>query len=339
MIMKRPGYLVIFTIAILLVGCSQHNQYREMVCYELHTPYSVKYEANETYDSEIREIMQNYYHAINPFDSTSIISHVNRNEEIVLDSIFVKVFNTAMVVAEATNGALDVTCAPYINAWGFGFKTDSTTVTQELIDSLQQFVGYKKVQLQEGRITKQDPRLLLNFSALGDGCACDLIGSLLESHGVKNYMVEVGGEVRTGGVNPQGQAWRIGIVTPEDDPTGNNHNLQAIAHLNGNYGLATSGNYRNFYVHNGRKYGHTIDPTTGYPAQQDVLSATVIAPSSMLADAYATAIMVMGRQRAKSLAQQHPELAYYLIYIDSNDSIRTEHSTTFNKFLNDNNVH
>lgn len=331
--MKRINVALTLLLAIVLIGCTPRKEFREMVCYELHTPYSVKYEAQHNLENEIRQVMRDYYHAINPFDSTSIIAHVNRNEDIAVDSIFTMVFNTAMQVAEATDGALDVTCAPYINAWGFGFKTDSTAVTQQLLDSLSQFVGYDKVSLIDNKVIKQDPRIMLNFSALGDGCACDLIATLLDNHGIENYMIEVGGEVRTAGHNSRGAAWHIGIVTPEDDPDGNNSNLQAIAMLDGRYGLATSGNYRNFYERDGRKYGHTINPATGYPAEQDVLSATVIAPTSIEADAYATALMVMGREKARLLASEHKELAYYLIYIDENDSIRTEQSPSFDKFL------
>ena len=324
------------TIVLLLgvlVACSPRKEFREMVCYELHTPYSVKYESSQQLDEEIRSVMRNYYHAINPFDSTSIISHVNRNKEVALDTIFTMVFNTAMRIANTTHGALDVTCAPYINAWGFGFKTDSTAVTPALIDSLSQFVGYRKVALVDGKVVKQDPRTLLNFSALGDGCACDLIASLLDAHGISNYMIEVGGEVRTSGHNSRGEAWRIGIVTPEDDLDGSNNNLQAIAHLGGRYGLATSGNYRNYYEKEGRRYGHTINPATGYPAEQDVLSATVIAPTAIEADAYATAIMVMGRERAKTLAEEQPHIAYYLIYTDSINNIAVEQSPSFAHFL------
>ena len=331
--MKRSITLALLATVLLAACNTPRMEYKEMVCHELHTPYRVKYEADRNYDNEIRNVMRDYYHAINPFDSTSIIAHVNRNADITVDSIFTTVFNTAMQVSQATDGALDVTCAPYINAWGFGFTNDSNAVTQAIIDSISQFVGYKKVALAEGKVVKQDPRLLLNFSALGDGCACDLIGKLLESHHIENYMVEVGGEVRTSGVNPHGKAWHIGIVTPEDDPEGKNNNLQAIAKLEDKYGLATSGNYRNFHEKDGRKYGHTINPATGYPAQQDVLSATVIAPSSMLADAYATAIMVMGRERARKLSEEQPSIAYYVIYIDENDSIRTEHSPGFDQFL------
>lgn len=332
--MKYLSYIIVaISIITTFLGCSSRTEYREMVCYELHTPYSVKYQSSQPFDTEIKQVMHDYYHAINPFDSTSIIAQVNRNIDITVDSIFADVFTTAMHVASITNGALDVTCAPYINAWGFGFTTDTSIVTQHLIDSLSSFIGYDKVALVNNKVIKEDARTLLNFSALGDGCACDLIAELLDKNGVVNYMIEVGGEVRTSGINPRGTAWHIGIVTPEDDPNGNNHNLHAVALLNGRYGLATSGNYRNYHEHNGRKYGHTIDPTTGYPAQQDVLSATVIASTSMLADAYATALMVMGRERARQLAAQDSTLAYYLIYIDEKDSLCTEQSPSFKQFL------
>ena len=329
----KHAILPLLLVTLLLLGCSPSAEFRTMECYELHTPYRVKYEATQDYDNEIKGVMRDYYHAINPFDSTSIIARVNRNEDVVVDSIFTMVFCKAMEIARATNGALDVTCAPYINLWGFGFKNDSSTITQACIDSIGQYVGYQKVTLNNGRVLKQDARMLLNFSALGDGCACDLIGQLLEQKGVENYMVEVGGEVRTRGHNPKGKAWHIGIVTPEEDLTGSNHNLQAVVSLNGSYGLATSGNYRNFYERDGRKYGHTINPKTGYPAQQDVLSATVIAPTSIEADAYATALMVMGRKAARNLAENDSTLAFYLIYIDESDSLRTEHSPSFEKFL------
>lgn len=331
--MKQVVIGAIAASVLFFASCGERKEYREMIGLELHTPYSVKYESSESYEDEIRQTMQEYYHAINPFDSASVISRVNRNEPVVVDSIFASVFTTAMQVAQVTGGALDVTCAPFINLWGFGFAYDSIDVTQDVIDSIHAFVGYEKVMLQDGRVVKKDPRVLLNFSALGDGCSCDLIGGLLEWHGVENYMVEVGGEVRARGVNQRGMAWRVGIVTPEDDPDGVNHDLQAVVALEGLHGLATSGNYRNFYEKDGRKYGHTIDPLSGYPACQDVLSATVIAPTAMEADAYATALMVMGRERAKVLACQQPDIAYYLIYIDSDDSIRTEYSSSFESFL------
>ncbi len=331
--MKSTIYTIVGSILLLTTACTSTPYYHEMSNYELHTPYAVKYKASQNYDAEIRQLMLDYYHAINPFDSTSIISHINRNEETEIDSIFTHVFNTAQQISRTTNGAFDATCAPYINLWGFGFTQTDTAITTSTIDSLSSFIGYNKIAIKEGKVIKQDPRTILNFSALGDGCACDLIGNLLENYGVDNYMVEVGGEVRTKGVNPQGEAWRIGIVTPQDDIAGENRNLQAIVAIEGNYGLATSGNYRNFYEKEGRKYGHTIDPQTGYPAQQDVLSATVIAPTAIEADGYATAIMVMGRTKTQEWAAQHPHIAYYIIYAAPNDSTMVEYSSSFAPFL------
>lgn len=327
------GIFLAIAFVMGAASCSSDQEYR-VLNGMLHTPYTVKYEATESYDEEIRDLLQAYYHSINPFDSTSIISRVNRNEDVVTDSIFQSVFAVATQVAQSTDGALDVTCTPLINLWGFGFANDSAAITQATIDSILTIVGYEKVHIDSaGYVRKDDPRIQLNFSALGDGCSCDLIGHLLESHGVKNYLIEVGGEVRSCGVNAQGKGWRIGIVTPEDDPEGINNDLQAIVALQGTHGLATSGNYRNFHEKDGHKYGHTINPKTGYPAEQDVLSATVIAPSCMVADAYATAIMVTGREKAAELARLHPEIAYYLIYSLPDGTMATEYSTSFEPFL------
>lgn len=178
---------ILLAIALItsVTSCSTQPQYR-VLNGMLHTPYSVKYEATESYDDEIRDLLQAYYHSINPFDSTSIISRVNRNEAVVTDSIFRSVFTVATQVAQNTDGALDVTCSPLINLWGFGFTDDSTSTTQANIDSILTFVGYEKVHIDSaGYVQKDDPRIQLNFSALGDGCSCDLIGHLLEQHGVK----------------------------------------------------------------------------------------------------------------------------------------------------------
>lgn len=334
-----PAVLPVMLALALLCGCTPTGKKRYRVLNGMiHTPYTVKYEAAASYDDEIRSLLQEYYHSINPFDSTSVISRVNRNEDVAVDTIFARVFATARRIAEDTGGALDVTCAPLINLWGFGFTHDSTEVTQAVIDSIRSFVGYAKVRINDSaRVVKDDPRIQLNFSALGDGCSCDLIGELLERNGVANYMVEVGGEVRTRGVNAGGKGWRIGIVTPEDDPEGINTHLQAIVSLRGTYGLATSGNYRNFYEKDGQKYGHTINPHTGYPARCDVLSATVIAPDCMQADAYATAIMVGGRDLAAQIARRHAEVAYYVIYALPGGELAAEYSPSFASFLQEEN--
>ena len=283
-------------------------------------------------DNEIKEEFRKYYHSINPFDSTSVISRINRNDTVEADSLFMHVFHTAMEVSAQTGGAFDVTCAPLINLWGFGFqKYDS--VTPQMIDSILGFVGYRKVRLHGRRVVKDDSRILLNFSALGDGVICDIIARLFDREGIADYLIEIGGEVMAKGKNPQGQHWRIGIVKPKDDAAGTTGELEQIIQLPQRLGLATSGNYRNFYVKDGKKYAHTINPLTGYPAGQDILSATIITKDCILADAYATAFMVLGSRNARLLQQRHREIEYFMIFTDSCGNYKTGYSQGMKKYM------
>jgi len=158
---------------------------------------------------------------------------------------------------------------------------------------------------------------MLNFSAIAKGYACDVVARLLEAEGVTDYMVEIGGEVTMKGVNQNGDCWRIGINKPEDSAEGANNELEGIIQPCKPCGIATSGDYRNFYVKDGKKYAHTIDPHTGYPAGQNILSATVMADDCMTADAYATAFMVLGVEKAIETAQTLPEIEYFFIYSDA----------------------
>lgn len=326
-------FLSLCSILIILSACQ-----RKMPYYTLHgvnhTTFQIIYQHDRALNDEIAEEFKKYYHSINPFDTTSIISRINRNEPVEADSLFMQIFRTAMQVSEQTGGMFDVTCAPLINLWGFGFqKFDS--ITPQLVDSIRHFVGFRKVRLQGNRVMKDDPRILLNFSALGDGTICDVIACLFDRKGISNYMIDIGGEVIAKGKNPQWQNWRIGIVRPEDDSTRTNTALEQIVQLLERLGLATSGNYRNFYLKDGKKYAHTINPITGYPAQQDILSATIIARRCMLADAYATAFMTLGSRKARQLQKEHPEIDYFIIYTDSCGNYRTEYSPGMKRYLAD----
>lgn len=330
--MMKKYTLACVIVMLLCSGCLGNRERYYTMNGMNHTTYQIKYQYTQALDDEIKEEFRKYYHSINPFDSLSILSGVNRNEKVEVDSLFACIFRTAQMVSEQTGGMFDVTCAPLINLWGFGFeKYDS--VSPRIVDSIRTFVGYKKVRLEGRTVVKDDPRTLLNFSALGDGSICDVIANLLDGKGIKNYMIDVGGEVIVRGLNPQGDGWRIGIVKPADDATGTNDDLQEIVRLSGRKALATSGDYRNYYVKGGRKVVHTINPLSGYPAAQDILSATIVADRCMIADAYATAFMALGRRRARQLAKEHPELDYYIIYADSTGKYRTDFSAGMSKFL------
>lgn len=326
--------LILGLVGVCLSGCAPEPTYYE-VTGRLHTPYHIKFQYTESLEEEIDAQLEYFYHLFNAFDSTSVISRVNRGEPVEVDTLFQKVFNRAQEVAALTDGAYDITCAPLINLWGFGFK-DGDTVTAAAIDSVRAFIGYEKVHLEGNRVVKADPRVILNMSSIADGTVCDMIAAMFESKGIQNYMVEFGGEMRVKGLNPSGEAWRLGITKPTDDSTGLNQELQQIIRFPMPRGMATSGNYRNFYVKDGKKYAHTIDPIEGCPVQRDILSATIVAADGMTADACATAFMVLGSERAKRFYERMKGIDYYIICADSTgQGFKVEYSPGFRQYLLD----
>ena len=327
--MKNKGLITVSIIAILFlcVLCAQKKPYYEESGSVFRTIYHIKYQASKPLTDKIDAELQAFNLSMNPFNPNSIISKVNRNEDVEVDEWFTVVFNKAMEVSANSYGAFDVTIAPLINLWGFGFE-NADSISQQAIDSIKAFIGYKKVRIENKRVIKDDPRIKLNFSAIAKGYASDVVASVLEREGVENYMVEIGGEIAAKGKNPNGNCWGLLIPKPEDDPTGIKNERMAVTELCEKCGMATSGNYRNYYIKDGKKYAHTIDPHTGYPSERSILSATVIAPDCMTADAYATAFMVMGIEVAEKLAEKAPEIEYFLIY---SDDASGKHKTKYSK--------
>jgi len=308
---------------LMFVSCKQ--KYQEDRGGIFRTFYQIKYQSDTLLTGKIKAELLAFDLSLNPFNPNSILAKINRNEDVEVDRWFTEVFNKAMEVSERSNGAFDATVAPLINLWGFGpERMDS--ISPEVIDSLKAFVGYRKIRLEGQRIVKDDPRIILNFSAIAKGYASDVIAALLEREGVKNYMVNIGGEIAVKGRNQQGKCWQIGINEPEDEVSFLKNEYKEKVQLCSKCGLATSGNYRNYYVRDGKKYGHTIDPVTGYPSEQNILSATVIAPDCMTADAYATVFMVMGVEAACRMAEQIPGIEYYFIYSGEDDSQQIRYS-------------
>lgn len=328
----------LFLLAVLLItSCSQGVKKENWVYFQdqgeiFATGYHIKYAYNQSLKEEIEAALHEFDLSLNPFLENSIITKVNRNEPVELDSLFLNVFYRSQEVSSKSGGKFDITVSPLINAWGFGFQ-NMENVTPEMIDSLKQFVGYEKISINDkGEIIKSDPRVQINTSAIAKGYACDVIADLLERHEIEHYMVEIGGEISARGVNEKGACWRIGIDKPIDDDTGMIHDLQVIVSLC-DKSLATSGNYRNFYLKDGKKYAHTIDPHTGYPSQMDILGATVIADDCMTADAYATAFMTMGLEKSKKLASELPDLHYYFIYETEEGKYGVDFSEGFDQFF------
>ena len=314
-----PFLILLIVGTVLIVRQQQSLPYQQSSDFIFGTAYKIVYQHDKDLSKEIREELMKVDFSLSPFNEKSVITAVNQNRDVVLDTLFLDVFTKSMEISRETDGAFDITVAPLVNAWGFGFKNE-TRPTPLQVDSLLQIVGYKKVRLEDNKIIKQDRRMMLDCSAIAKGYGVDVVARYLRSLGIRNFMVEIGGEVVTSGVNPQRLPWRVGVVKPSEDSLNVNNELQTILNVT-DKAMATSGNYRNFYYKNGKRFAHTIDPKTGSPVQHSLLSATVLADECAVADAYATSFMVMGLERAKKLLERHPELMVYLIYDDGKDGL------------------
>ena len=307
--------LILLVVGTVIVIAQQHNTlYQNNTGFIFGTTYNITYQSDIDLQKDIEAEMNKVNVSLSTFEPQSIISKVNQNRDVRLDNMFTEVFTLAEQISRETDGAFDITVAPLVNEWGFGFKS-GVAPNKHVIDSLKQLTGYQKVKLVGGRVVKTDPRIMLDCSAIAKGYGSDVVAKFLKSKGIDNFMVEIGGEIVTSGISPERVPWRIGVTKPEDDSLQQQQALQTILNVT-DKAMATSGNYRNFYYKGGKKYAHTIDPKTGYPVQHNILSATVIANSCAEADAYATAFMVMGLDKAKTVLEKHPELLAYLIYAD-----------------------
>ena len=305
--------LTLLVVGTILIIRQQHSMpYRKTSDFIFGTTYHVTYQCDSDLTQSIKAELLKVDASLSPFNKESVITAVNENKDVQLDDMFKDVFNLAMDISKDTDGAFDITVAPLVNAWGFGFKNGFQPSSHQ-VDSLLQLIGYEKVSMVDGKVTKQDPRIMLDCSAIAKGYGTDRVARLLRSRGIQNYMVEIGGEVVTSGVNPERVPWKIGVTKPVDDSLNVGHELQTVLNVT-NKAMATSGNYRNFYFKGGKKFAHTVDPKTGYPVQHSLLSATVLAKSCAVADAYATSFMVMGFDKARQVLDRHPELMAYFIY-------------------------
>lgn len=313
--MKLP-FICLIILNFSALSCLKPSSYVYNEGSVYGTIYHIVYESPGGKDLKplIEEKLKEFDLSFSTFNKESVISKINSNRPVRPDKYFINCFRKSIEVSENTNGAFDITVAPLVNAWGFGF-TRKESVTEYLIDSLLQFVGYQKVKLANGEIIKENPSVMLDMSAIAKGYTCDLIGDFLKEKGCLNYMVEIGGEVVAKGINAKGNAWSIGISKPDENALFSDQDIQEIVSLP-DKALATSGNYRNFYEENGKRYAHTIDPKSGYPVQHSLLSATVLADDCMTADAYATAFMVLGLEEGIKLSKKLPGLEVYFIYSD-----------------------
>ena len=312
-------FLTLLIIGTVLIIRQQHSMpYQKCSGTIFGTTYHITYQYDHDLQPEIEAKMLEVDNALSMFNKKSLISLVNNNQSVQLNDMFIEVFQLAQQISDDTDGAFDITVAPLVNAWGFGFKNEQLP-DEHAVDSLKAIIGYKKVKLEGRHIRKSDPRMMLDCSAIAKGYGTDVVARLLADRGISNYMVEIGGEVVTHGISEKRVPWKIGVTKPTDDPLGAGNELQTVLNLT-DKAMATSGNYRNFYYKGNRKYAHTINPKTGYPVQHNILSATVLTNRCVRADAYATAFMVMGFEGARQVLERNPDLMAYIIYDDKGET-------------------
>jgi FAD:protein FMN transferase len=317
--MKRfsPLAFVLIAGSLFITGC-KHKQYLFNEGYIFGTVYHITYRGSEDLQTGIEAELAKFDAALSMFNPASTISRINKSGtepfDLKKEEWTRKVIEESILISEKTHGAFDITVAPLVNAWGFGFrKMDQVTPAQ--IDSIRTFVSYKLLTIHNDKLIKADPRIQLDCSAVAKGYACDIVANYLRSQGVTDYLVEIGGEMTLSGKNPNGGLWRVGINKPVDDSTSSNMEWEQKLELT-DRAIATSGNYRKFYVKDGKKFAHTIDPHTGYPVQHSLLSATVIAKDCLTADAFATAFMVLGLDSAVAIAERTPDMEGLFLYND-----------------------
>lgn len=273
-------------------------------------------EQDRNFKPEIEQILKDFDLSLSTYMPNSIISRINANEpDVLVDAYFIACFNKAKEIWKHTKGDFDPTVYPLVNAWGFG-PGKKLEIEQRKIDSILEFVGFKKIKLKGNKIIKKDPRVALDFNAFAQGYSVDVVSEFLNSKQIESYLVEIGGEVYAKGKKPNGEYWTVGIEKPIENKESVNP-INALVRLK-DRGLATSGDYRKFMVENGVKYAHTMSPKTGYPVKNNLLSVTLFSGDAITADAMATGIMVMGLEKAKVFLKKHNELQAYMIYSDDN---------------------
>ena len=324
--MRKSLILLAVVIIVILVSCkNKAPEYASFGGFIQGTTYSMIYQKRHNINTDnlkakVESILHKFDMSLSLYVDSSVLSRVNRNENVVLDTFFLEAFRKSAEIYNQTDGAFDITVAPLVRAWGFG-PDARKSFSEARKDSLLQLVGMYKVSIKDSRVLKTDPRISLDFNAIAQGYSVDVICRYFDSLGIKSYLIEIGGEVRAKG-EKGGQYWKVGIDKPVDNNMLPGDDLEAVIRLK-DRSLATSGNYRKFYIENGVKYSHEIDPKTGYPARNRLLSASILANDCATADGIATACMVMGKEKTIEFLAQHPEYEGFLVYSDDNGNFIT----------------
>jgi len=317
---------ILFSILFIASCNSKKNNLITIEGEAQGTTWHISYLSEDTINHKqaIDSILKDIDRSLSTYLPVSIISRINKNEpDVRIDPYFIDVFNKSMEVSERTDGIFDVTVGPLVNAWGFGFKKKAS-IDSNRIDSILQYVNYKMLKLDGNRVIKEKKGIQLDFNAIAQGYSVDVLASYLEKRGIENYLVELGGELIAKG-KKNNENWKVGIDQPLQNIS-SERKLEAIIELD-NRALCTSGNYRKFYEEDGKRYSHILDPRTGFPAKQNILSASVLADDAMTADAYATVFMVMGLEQSKEFLVDNKDLNLEVYFIYDENGIWKTYST------------
>jgi thiamine biosynthesis lipoprotein len=333
--MKLNTILAIAAIVMITSCSSREKEYVKFGGFAQGTTYSISYRDAELRNlkPQVDSILRDFDSSLSIYNEKSIISRMNSNDtSATADGYFTECYRYSAEVCNATDGAFDITVGPLVRAWGFGLK-NRDKMTKEHVDSLLRLVGMDKVALVNGKLRKKYSRVFIDANAIAQGYSVDVVARYLERMGISEYLVEIGGETYGKGLNSHGKPWTIGIDRPSDGNEVPGEDLQAEVQLPSGKALTTAGNYRKFYVENGVKYSHIIDPKIGYPARNTLLSVSVVANNCTYADGYDTAFMVWGLDKTKAFLKKHPEMDAYLIYSGKNGAFETYATSGFEKML------
>lgn len=319
--MKRKHLAVVIFLAVFLAGMyfwKGGKRYYMESGVVWTTEYHITYEGDRQLGDSIQAVLARIDMSASKYNKNSLLTKINNNESNRADDIFTRLYEKSEEVYEASGGAFDPTVSPLANVWGFGLKS-GLEPDDATIDSIRQFVGLDKTRLVDGVVLKDDARVAFDFNSIAKGLACDEVGRMLERNGVENYIVEIGGEIAVRGKNENGADWRISVDRPIESADTVIHKSAFVIELEDG-GVATSGNYRNFRIVDGKKVAHTINPHTGKPEITNLLSVTIVAHDCMTADAYATACMALGLDGSKKMLHGDKDIAVSLSYVGSDGS-------------------
>lgn len=333
-IYAQVAFLLALIVGTILIVKQQRDMpYQKDEGFIFGTVYHVTYQYDKDLNNEIIAELNKVDGEFSMFNKQSTVTAFNNGKKVEASDMFMNVLTLSQDVSKDTYGAFDITVAPLVNAWGFGFKHQKMP-DQQQVDSLKKLVGMQNINVEKlnGKtyLSKKLKNMMLDFSAVAKGFGSDAVATVMRRHDIKNYMVEIGGEVVTSGLSEKRLPWKIGVTQPTDDSLNTNQQLQTVLNIT-DKAMATSGNYRNFYYKNGKKYAHEIDPKTGRPVQHSLLSSTVLANRCAEADAYATAFMVLGVEKSEAVLKKHPELMAYFIYVGKDGKNKVWYSPALQK--------